>query len=199
MTSKELRARRLDVAVEAELDESASARSRDKRRDSDDAEARSTRSSSEPRAYALRLEKETQLHSPILAPVVALVLWSFVMWAWLYATRIPAIVKGKVVLDPTQRKEDFNAQIPARARWKADNYNHLMEQPTLFYAVALTLALSGAGDGLNLGLAWAYVGLRVAHSLVQALGNIILLRFAVFMISSMVLLAMALRAAAHVF
>ena len=134
------------------------------------------------------------MHSPILAPLVALVLWSFVMWAWLYATRIPVIVKNKIVLDPHRPKEEFHALLPARVRWKADNYNHLMEQPTLFYAVALTLALIGDGAGLNAGLAWFYVGLRIVHSLVQATVNVIMLRFAVFMVASLVLLVMALRA-----
>jgi hypothetical protein len=135
------------------------------------------------------------MHSPILAPLIVLVLWSFVMWAWLYATRIPAIVKNKIVLDPDRPKEEFHARLPAQVRWKADNYNHLMEQPTLFYAVALTLALSGEGVGLNAGLAWLYVGLRIVHSLVQATVNIILLRFAIFMTASVVLLAMTVRAA----
>ena len=138
------------------------------------------------------------MHSPILAPLVALVLWSFVMWAWLYATRIPVIVKNKIVLDPHRPKEEFQALLPARVRWKADNYNHLMEQPTLFYAVALTLALIGDGAGLNAGLAWFYVGLRIVHSLVQATVNVIMLRFAVFMVASLVLLVMALRAAVAV-
>ena len=137
--------------------------------------------------------------SPILQPVVALVLWSFVMWAWLYATRIPAIVRLKIVFDPTKPDSEFQAQIPAQVRWKADNYNHLMEQPTLFYAVALTLALIGAGGGLNADLAWAYVALRVAHSLIQALVNVVMVRFTVFMVGSVVLLAMAVRAAMAVF
>src|SRR4051812_29212198 len=96
--------------------------------------------------------------SPILQPLVALVLWSFVMWAWLYATRIPAIRSAGVALPPESTAADLNARIPAHVRWKADNYNHLMEQPTLFYAVALTLAVAGAGAGANLWLAWAYVG-----------------------------------------
>jgi hypothetical protein len=135
------------------------------------------------------------MHSPILAPLIALVLWSFVMWAWLYATRIPAIVKLKIVHDPQRPNEEFHARLPARVRWKADNYNHLMEQPTLFYAVALTLALIGEGTGLNAGLAWLYVTLRIVHSLVQATMNIVVLRFAIFMIASLVLLAMAVRAA----
>ena len=94
------------------------------------------------------------MHSPLLAPLMALVLWSFVMCAWLYATRIPAIARGKIVYDPQRPNAEFMAQIPARVRWKADNYNNLMEQPTLFYAVTLTLALLGAGDGLNVALAW---------------------------------------------
>lgn len=137
--------------------------------------------------------------SPILQPVVALVLWSFVMWAWLYATRIPAIRAAKAPMPPETTAADLNALLPPRVRWKADNYNHLMEQPTLFYAAALVLALVGAGGGLNAGLAWLYVALRVVHSLVQALGNVILVRFGVFMAASLVLLALAARAAMAVF
>jgi len=133
--------------------------------------------------------------SPILQPVVALVLWSFVMWAWLYATRIPAIRAAKAPMPPEMTAADLNALLPPRVRWKADNYNHLMEQPTLFYATALVLALVGAGAGLNAALAWAYVALRVVHSLVQALANVIAVRFAVFMAASLVLLALAVRAA----
>ena len=133
--------------------------------------------------------------SPILQPVVALVLWSFVMWAWLYATRIPAMQKAKVPMDPNLTSADLNAAIPASVRWKADNYNHLMEQPTIFYATALALAVAGQGAGLNAVLAWGYVGLRVIHSLVQATTNIIMLRWALFMTASLVLLALAVRAA----
>ena len=80
-------------------------------------------------------------------------------------------------------------------RWKADNYNNLLEQPTLFYAVALTLALLEAGSGFNAGLAWAYVALRIAHSLVQALINKVMIRFALFAVASLVLLIMTIRAA----
>jgi hypothetical protein len=130
---------------------------------------------------------------------MALVLWSLVMWAWLYATRIPAVRAAKAPMPPEMTAADLNALLPARVRWKADNYNHLMEQPTLFYATALVLALAGADGPLNLGLAWAYVGLRVVHSLVQALTNIILVRFAVFMVASLVLLALAVRATLAVF
>ena len=137
--------------------------------------------------------------SPILQPVVALVLWSLVMQVWLYATRIPAMQAAKVPLDPTRTAAEFNAAIPPRVRWKADNYNHLHEQPTLFYAVAITLAVAGAGAGWNQWLAWTYVAIRVVHSLVQALGNVILVRFSVFMVGSVVLLILSVRAAMAVF
>jgi hypothetical protein len=139
------------------------------------------------------------MSSPILQPVVALVLWSMVMWAWLYATRIPAILGAKLEMDPAMTTADLSARLPPQVRWKADNYNHLMEQPTLFYAVALTLALVGEGGGLNAYLAWGYVGVRVVHSLVQALANIIMVRFLIFMVGSLVLLALAVQAALAVF
>lgn len=137
--------------------------------------------------------------SAILQPVVVLVLWSMVMWAWLYATRLPAMVRAKTKLDPTLPREVMLGGLPPRVRWKADNYNHLMEQPTLFYATALTLALIGQGEGLNLALAWAYVALRVTHSLIQALMNVIVVRFAVFMAASAILVFLAVRAAMAVF
>jgi hypothetical protein len=135
------------------------------------------------------------LNSPILAPLLALVLWSFVMWAWLYATRVPAVIKNNVNYDPRRPAQEFHAQLPAEVRWKADNYNNLMEQPTLFYAVALALALLGAGGGLNTVLAWLYVGLRIAHSLVQAIVNVLMIRLVLFMAASVVLLVMSVRAA----
>lgn len=139
------------------------------------------------------------MHSRLLAPVIALVLWSFVMCAWLYATRIPAIRKLGIVYDPQRPADEFHAQLPAAVRWKADNYNNLMEQPTLFYAVALTLAVLGADAGPDTALAWLYVGLRVAHSLVQATINAVMLRFALFMAGTLVLLALTVRAALIVF
>ena len=137
--------------------------------------------------------------SPILAPVIALVLWTFVMGVWLYATRIPALQKRRIIYDPQRPSEEFHAQLPAEVRWKADNHNNLLEQPTLFYAVALTLALLDAGSGLNAGLAWAYVVLRIVHSLVHALINKVLIRFALFAVASLILLLMTIRAAWIVF
>jgi hypothetical protein len=139
------------------------------------------------------------MHSPILAPLIALVLWSFVMLSWLYVARIPAITRGKLVYDPFRPSEEFHAQLPARVRWKGDNYSHLMEQPTVFYAVVLALAMVGDGGGVVLILAWIYVALRVAHSLIQVLINKVMIRFSVFTLSSLVLLALAIRVGFDVF
>ena len=131
----------------------------------------------------------------MLLPVVALVLWTFVIWAWMYATRLPAMRAARMRPDPMAPRGEQMAQLPAEVRWKADNYNHLMEQPTLFYAVCLAGALAGKAGAVDLRLAWAYVGLRVVHSLVQALGNKIEVRFALFLLSSLVLLAQTVRLA----
>ncbi|MEZ4394765.1 MAG: MAPEG family protein [Polyangiales bacterium] len=139
------------------------------------------------------------MNSPILKPVVALVAWSMVMWGWMYLTRIPAIQRAKMKLDPTLPRGEQMALLPAEVRWKADNYNHLMEQPTLFYALAVCLALMGLGDGRNLALAWAYVAIRVVHSLVQSTWNKIEVRFALFFLSSLALLGMVLSACAAAF
>lgn len=136
----------------------------------------------------------------ILQPVIALVLWTLVMWVWLYATRLPAMVRARIKLDPTLPKDQMLGALPPRVRWKADNYNHLMEQPTLFYATALTAAVAGAaGDRTCILLAWTYVALRVVHSLVQATFNAIAVRFAVFMLASLALVGLAARTATMVF
>lgn len=122
-----------------------------------------------------------------------------VMWAWMYATRIPAMFRMRMKLDPSAPRGEQMNQLPPSVRWKADNYNHLMEQPTIFYAITLSLALLGQGDGVNLSLAWGYVGLRVVHSLLQALINKIEVRFTLFVFSSLLLLGLIANALRAVF
>ena len=128
----------------------------------------------------------------MIAPVVALIVWSLLMLIWLYATRIPAMSKAK--LRPGQAtKSDMEALPSANV---ANNYNHLMEQPTLFYAVCFALEFLEQGDNaINIGLAWLYVVIRVVHSLVQATVNIIVVRFLIFMAGSIVLAMLAFHAA----
>jgi hypothetical protein len=137
----------------------------------------------------------------ILQPVVALLAWTMVMWLWMYATRIPAMLKAgidaKGMVGSTGAS--LRAQLPESVSWKADNYNHLHEAPTIFYAVAIVLAIIGQGDGFNTTLAWAYVVLRVLHSIVQATVNRVALRFALFALSSLALMALILHAGMAVF
>lgn len=137
----------------------------------------------------------------ILQPVVVLLAWTMVMWVWMYATRIPAMLKAgidaKGMVGSTGAS--LRAQLPDSVSWKADNYNHLHEAPTTFYAVAIVLAVIGQGDGFNTTLAWAYVAFRVLHSIVQATVNRVALRFALFALSSLALMALILHAALALF
>jgi len=128
----------------------------------------------------------------MLAPVLALIVLSLVVWIWMYATRIPAMQSAKI--DPQRAAHPGSLDVlPSSARRVADNYNHLMEQPTIFYALVFVIVLSGHTDRLNVQLAWAYVGLRVVHTLVQCTVNIVNLRFLVFAVSTIVLMAMTAR------
>ncbi|HEX8444575.1 MAG TPA: MAPEG family protein [Allosphingosinicella sp.] len=141
--------------------------------------------------------------SPLLAPVVALVIWTLIIQIWMYATRLPAMkrkgisLKGRVGGKPGI----LDGVVEDHVQWKAHNYNHLLEQPTLFYAVAISMVLlHGHGDSVtNIVLAWAYVVFRIAHSLVQVTVNVILYRFVLFNLASIVLLGLAIHAAIHAF
>ena len=128
----------------------------------------------------------------LITPVLALVAWTCVMWFWMYATRIPAMRKANVDMEAL-RRTGAPLVLPPEVARAADNYNHLHEQPTIFYALALAAQVAGAADGTNVALAWAYVALRVVHSLVQATQNVIPLRFAVFALASFVLMALLVR------
>ena len=137
------------------------------------------------------------MNSPILAPAAVLVLWSLIMLLWMAAVRFPGMSKAGIDLKaapPGGRGIDLEPMLSAKANWLSHNYTHLMEQPTIFYAAVAILALSGAGDGINATLAWAYVGLRIIHSLWQALVNITAVRFLIFLISTICLFALAINA-----
>ena len=135
------------------------------------------------------------IHTACLLPVTALIAWSLVMWLWMYATRLPAIMKSGQPMDPTKPKSELLSFLPAQVAWKADNYNHLMEQPTIFYAVCFVLALLPAASSTALTASWVYVVLRVIHSLVQALANAINLRFSLHVLGTLPLFVMVWAAA----
>jgi hypothetical protein len=126
----------------------------------------------------------------MLTPMLGLIVWTFVMWVWMYATRIPAMQALGLQPGKLKRKADLDA-LPLPVQQIADNYNHLHEQPTVFYALAVYSHLVGVADAINIALAWGYVGVRVAHSLIQATSNFVPVRFVVFAASSVVLMVIA--------
>ena len=134
-----------------------------------------------------------------LTPVLVLVTWTLIMWVWMYATRIPAMNKAGVEPQEAAHPGTWAHRIPSSVRAVADNYNHLHEQPTIFYALMFFAALTGGGDGTALSLAWAYVILRVLHSLVQATFNRVIVRFSIFALATVVLMVLAAKQLLRVF
>ena len=135
--------------------------------------------------------------SPLLGPAAILVLWSLVVLAWLIATRMPAFTKAGITLGTAPRGSryaDVEQDMPEQVNWVSHNYTHLMEQPTLFYAVIAVLVLSGDTSGINLAAAWAYTVLRIAHSLWQGLVNVIAVRVVLFALSTLFLWVLAINA-----
>ena len=136
------------------------------------------------------------MHSPILGPVVALVGWTLAVLVWAVIARLPAMKAAGIDLQTARGSKPggLDGVLADTAQWKMHNYIHLLEQPVLFYAICGVLTLTGTGGGLNTALAWTYVGLRVAHSLVQGTTNIIKFRFALFALSTIVLLMLTVHA-----
>lgn len=128
----------------------------------------------------------------LIAPVMMLVAWSLVIWLWMYVQRLPAMKRAGIEPQDAAVPGSLSG-LPASVRQAADNYNHLMEQPTIFYAAALAIQVAGHGDGLAVALAWTYVGLRVLHSLVQVSINLVVLRFLLFATATVVLAVMVVR------
>lgn len=132
--------------------------------------------------------------NPLLAPVAALAVWTHLILLWMYATRLPAVRRAGIVPDPTAPRGAQMAALPVSTRWKSDNYTHLVEHPTVFYAASLALAVQGVDASWVVTVAWAYVVLRVVHSLVQTTVNHIPIRFVLFASSALCGLALSLAA-----
>jgi hypothetical protein len=127
-----------------------------------------------------------------LTPVLALIVWTFILMFWMYFKRIPAMSAAGLNPRVIKSKADLDV-LPQKVKQVADNYNHLHEQPTLFYALAIYSHLAGMADAVNVSLAWSYVGLRIVHSLIQCTVNFVPARFAVFTLSALVLMVMTVR------
>jgi hypothetical protein len=141
-------------------------------------------------------------YSPILVPVVALVAWTLVVFVWMLVVRGAAFRRMGVTLSNMPkgaRGVDLDGRAEAaEAQWKSHNYNHLMEQPTIFYAIAITLALMGMGGGINYWLAWGYVAFRIIHSLIQCTVNVVAYRLPIFLLASFCLLGLTVHAGARI-
>ncbi|MCW1384204.1 MAPEG family protein [Novosphingobium sp. KCTC 2891] len=136
------------------------------------------------------------MQAQMLAPAAVLVLWSLFMLLWVAGTRLPAMRRmgGLGAAKPGGRGQDLETVLPPEINWKSHNYTHLMEQPTLFYAVSAIIAIVGAGR-IDVRLAWGYVVVRIVHSMWQATINRVPVRFLLFLLSTMLLMALAVRAA----
>lgn len=135
------------------------------------------------------------MQAQILTPAAVLVLWSLVMLFWMAGSRLPALSRlgGLAKAKPGGRGQDLEGVLPDEINWKAHNYTHLMEQPTLFYAAVTILALLGPSS-LDVVLAWGYVVIRMVHSIWQATVNRVPVRFLLFAMSSLCLIGLAIRA-----
>lgn len=131
--------------------------------------------------------------SSILTPVLALICLTLLVWLWMYATRIPAMQKAGIQPQEGRHPGSLD-KLPSSARQVADNYNHLMEQPTIFYALVFYIYLAGIVDPFFIWLAWVYVALRILHTLVQCTINVVVIRFSLFSLSTIALMVMAIRA-----
>jgi hypothetical protein len=136
------------------------------------------------------------MDNSILAPAAVLVVWSLVMLLWLAGTRLPAMSKAGIDLSKAVggRGADIDPNVPPSVAWKSHNYAHLMEQPTIFYATVMILAISGGATSLSVSLAWGYVAIRVIHSIWQATINRVIIRTALFFLSTGFLIVLAVQA-----
>ena len=135
----------------------------------------------------------------ILQPVFVVALLTVAMAIWMVATRVPAMQRAGIDAQELQDTSRAPELLPPEITRISNNYNHLLEQPTVFYAVALSIAVLGHVDSLHVLCAWAYAVLRIGHSLVQATVDIVLLRFSIFALSWVVLTVMIVREAINLF
>jgi hypothetical protein len=129
----------------------------------------------------------------IFAPFLSMMVLTFAVWLYMYIRRIPFIVRSK--LNPDQMTPLELARLsPPSVSNPSDNLKNLFEIPTLFYALILYLFVNQRVDSAYLIAAWAFVGFRVAHSIMHCTINIVVLRFWLYAISTTTLWLMVGRA-----
>ena len=125
----------------------------------------------------------------ILNPMLAMMAWSGLIVAILLMTRIPVVIAQWGNLQFAKHSDELRPKMSEKFRYITDNYNHIFEQPTLFYAVLIYIQLADTANKTNISLAWAYVFLRVVHSSIQLTSNNVSWRAASFAASSLILMA----------
>jgi hypothetical protein len=130
----------------------------------------------------------------IFAPFFATVLLTFVVWTYLFARRIPFITQNvpdsKDLAVPGRLAE----LSPPEVSNPSDNLKNLFEIPVLFYALALYLFATQQVDGIYVSAAWIFVGFRCLHSVVHCTINIVVLRFGLYLVSTLAVWFIAARA-----
>lgn len=124
----------------------------------------------------------------IFWPILGQVLLTFVVWVALYRSRVGEMRARRI--RPQALATSRSAATTLENIAAADNFRNLFEMPVLFYAVCLALAVMDFVTPPQIALAWLFVALRAAHSLIHITYNRVMHRFAVYVASSVCVFAM---------
>jgi len=133
----------------------------------------------------------------IFGPVFATILLTFLVWAYMYVRRIRFIRGSDVSPGDLAVPGALAAMSPPAVSNPSDNLKNLFEIPVLFYALALYLFATSQVDGIYVSAAWVFVLFRFLHSAVHCTVNIVMLRFYLYLISTLAVWFIAARAALH--
>ena len=117
--------------------------------------------------------------SAILAPMLAQIGWTFMLYAWLTIARQRAVKRGEVEYSAFARGEE-----PHEVARITRNLANQFELPVIFYAVVVLLVATNNVTLIDVIAAWVFVAGRVIHTLVQTLTDNVPLRGQVFLINS---------------
>lgn len=127
----------------------------------------------------------------IFGPVCVLVLWTGFVVLLTGLRRILAVRAGRITAHAFKLGE--SPDVPPDVAVVNRNFMNLLEMPVLFYIGCLAFYVTHHVNPAVLVLAWLYVALRLAHSIVHLGSNRIVLRLAAFAASNFVLLAIWVR------
>ena len=129
----------------------------------------------------------------ILYPMFGMILLSCFVVLALYLSRLMPIIKNFGNLESARYADDFRPLLPEKLRNITANYNHIFEQPTLFYATVIYIYLMNHGDMTNIVLAWGYVVFRSFHTIIQLTLNNVSMRVIPFIFSGICLILLIVK------